>query len=561
VDHYYDLGTYRRPVTTDSKGAQRWFDRGLVWTYGFHHEEAVSCFEKALEHDPRMVMAHWGIAYALGPNYNRQWADLEDDEKRVYLQRALTALESAQANSDSASPVERRLVDALGTRYPDEPSVGDFGPWNDSYSEAMRAVYKDFPDDLDVRALFAEAMMNRTPWQLWDLMTGEPAAGADTVETLELLESAFEDLADKGAGAHPGLLHMYIHLVEMSPNPEKGLVAGDALFNLVPDAGHLQHMPTHIDVLCGNYHDVVVRNERGIEADRKYLAREGPDNFYTVYRCHNYHFKIYGAMFLGQFKVALETAEELERTLTSEVVAPLADWLESFVPMKQHVLVRFGRWEDIKAQDLPEDRELYCFTTALMLYAKTVALAATSDVEGAVASRDAFRTAKAAVPESRMLFNNTCLDILAVAEEMLEGELSYRQGDHEAAFAHLRRSVELDDTLPYDEPWAWMQPARHALGALLLEQGMLEEAEAVYRADLGLDETLSRASQHPDNVWALHGLHECLMRRGEESEMRLIMQRLDMATARADVPVTTSCYCRLETMDHSPRHDHHAHHG
>jgi tetratricopeptide (TPR) repeat protein len=561
VDHYYDLGTYRRPVTTDSKGAQRWFDRGLVWTYGFHHEEAVSCFEKALEHDPRMVMAHWGIAYALGPNYNRQWADLEDDEKRVYLQRALTALESAQANSDSASPVERRLVDALGTRYPDEPSVDDFGPWNDSYSEAMRAVYKDFPDDLDVRALFAEAMMNRTPWQLWDLMTGEPAAGADTVETLELLESAFEDLADKGAGAHPGLLHMYIHLVEMSPNPEKGLVAGDALFNLVPDAGHLQHMPTHIDVLCGNYHDVVVRNERGIEADRKYLAREGPDNFYTVYRCHNYHFKIYGAMFLGQFKVALETAEELERTLTSEVVAPLADWLESFVPMKQHVLVRFGRWEDIKAQDLPEDRELYCFTTALMLYAKTVALAATSDVEGAVASRDAFRTAKAAVPESRMLFNNTCLDILAVAEEMLEGELSYRQGDHEAAFAHLRRSVELDDTLPYDEPWAWMQPARHALGALLLEQGMLEEAEAVYRADLGLDETLSRASQHPDNVWALHGLHECLMRRGEESEMRLIMQRLDMATARADVPVTTSCYCRLETMDHSPRHDHHAHHG
>jgi tetratricopeptide (TPR) repeat protein len=561
VDHYYDLGTYRRPVTTDSKGAQRWFDRGLVWTYGFHHEEAVSCFEKALEHDPRMVMAHWGIAYALGPNYNRQWADLEDDEKRVYLQRALTALESAQANSDSASPVERRLVDALGTRYPDEPSVDDFGPWNDSYSEAMRAVYKDFPDDLDVRALFAEAMMNRTPWQLWDLMTGEPAAGADTVETLELLESAFEDLADKGAGAHPGLLHMYIHLVEMSPNPEKGLVAGDALFNLVPDAGHLQHMPTHIDVLCGNYHDVVVRNERGIEADRKYLAREGPDNFYTVYRCHNYHFKIYGAMFLGQFKVALETAEELERTLTSEVVAPLADWLESFVPMKQHVLVRFGRWEDIKAQDLPEDRELYCFTTALMLYAKTVALAATSDVEGAVASRDAFRTAKAAVPESRMLFNNTCLDILAVAEEMLEGELSYRQGDHEAAFAHLRRSVELDDTLPYDEPWAWMQPARHALGALLLEQGMLEEAEAVYRADLGLDETLSRASQHPDNVWALHGLHECLMRRGEESEMRLIMQRLDLATARADVPVTTSCYCRLETMDHSPRHDHHAHHG
>jgi tetratricopeptide (TPR) repeat protein len=157
--------------------------------------------------------------------------------------------------------------------------------------------------------------------------------------------------------------------------------------------------------------------------------------------------------------------------------------------------------------------------------------------------------AKAAVPETRMLFNNTCIDILNIAEEMLEGELSYRQGEHDIAFAHLRRSVELDDTIPYDEPWAWMQPARHALGALLLEQGRTEEAKAVYRADLGLDDTLSRASQHPDNVWALHGLHECLMARGESVEAGLIKQRLDIANARADVPINASCFCRLE-------HDH-----
>jgi tetratricopeptide (TPR) repeat protein len=555
VDDYYDLGSYGRTVSTDSSEAQRWFDRGLVWTYGFHHEEAIACFEKALDHDPDLVMAHWGIAYALGPNYNRQWGDFDADEKGEYLSRALTALETAKAGSDSASPVEQRLIEALTTRYPGEPSIEDFDPWNDAYADAMREVCAAFPDDLDVRALFAEAMMNRTPWQLWDLSTGQPAEGADTLEALDVLESAFRDLDDRGAGAHPGLLHMYIHLVEMSPHPEKALQAGDALVNLVPDAGHLQHMPTHIDVLCGNYNDVVTRNELGIIADRKYLAREGPNNFYTVYRCHNYHFKIFGAMFLGQYEVALEAAEELEQTLTTDVVRPLADWLESFVPMKQHVLVRFGRWEDIKAQELPEDRELYSFTTALMLYARTVACAATNDIAGAVSARDAFRAAKAAVPESRVLFNNTCLDILAVAEAMLEGELAYRQGEHETAFDQLRRAVELDDTLPYDEPWAWMQPARHALGALLLEQGRIEEAEAVYRADLGLDDTLSRASQHPDNVWALHGLHECLMRRGEESEMRFVMQRLDLANARADVPVTASCFCRLETMDH------HAHHG
>ncbi|MEA1903913.1 MAG: tetratricopeptide repeat protein [Actinomycetota bacterium] len=543
---YYDLGTYERTVSTTSAEAQRWFNRGLVWTYGFHHEEAVECFEKALEHDPGLAMAHWGIAYAVGPNYNRQWGDFDEEEKRVYLGRALEAVEAASQRAAGAEPVERALIGALAVRYPSDPSVEDFGPWNDAYSEAMREVYRANPNDLDVRALFAEAMMNRTPWHLWDLPGGEPAEGADTLEAVEVLESAFSGLAEQGANTHPGLLHMYIHLVEMSPHPEKALKAGDALVNLVPDAGHLQHMATHIDVLCGHYQNVVARNDLAIVADNKYLARSGAENFYTVYRCHNYHFKIYGAMFLGQLQPAMEAADDLAETLTEDVVRPLADWLEAFVPMKQHVLIRFGMWEEIKAQELPEDRELYSVTTALILYAKTVAYSATGDIPGALASRDEFRVAKAAVPESRVLFNNTCIDILNIAEEMLEGELSYRQGDHDIAFAHLRRSVELDDTLPYDEPWGWMQPARHALGALLLEQGRMDEAEAVYRADLGLDDTLSRASQHPDNVWSLHGLHECLLFRGETGEAGMIKQRLDMANARADVPIEASCFCRLE---------------
>lgn len=543
---YYDLGTYERSVSTDSTEAQQWFNRGLVWTYGYHHEEAVECFAKALEHDPDLAMAYWGIAYAVGPNYNRQWGDFDAEEKADCLDRAHQAVEAASALASSAEPVEQALIEALTVRYPTDPSVEDFGPWNDAYSDAMREVHRAHPDDLDVRALFAEAMMNRTPWQLWDLATGRPAEGADTLEATGVLETAFTDLAHLGANTHPGLLHMYIHLVEMSPHPEKALKAGDALADLAPDAGHLQHMPTHIDVLCGHYQNVVARNDRAIEADRKYLEREGAENFYTVYRCHNYHFKIYGAMFLGQLQPAIEAAEELAETLTEEVVRPLADWLEAFIAMKQHVLIRFGRWDEIKTQELPTDRELYCVTAALMLYAKTVAYAATGDIPGALVSRDEFRIAKSAVPESRMLFNNTCVDILSIAEEMLEGELSYRQGDYDVAFAHLRRSVELDDSLPYDEPWGWMQPTRHALGALLLEQGRFDEAEAVYRADLGLDDTLSRASQHPDNVWSLHGLHECLMMRGEVGEARMVKQRLDLANARADVPIEASCFCRLE---------------
>ena len=366
--------------------------------------------------------------------------------------------------------------------------------------------------------------------------------GADTLEAIAVLEGAFDSL--DAAWSHPGLLHMYIHLMEMSPHPERALRHGDRLSSLVPDAGHLLHMATHIDVLCGEYENVVARNARGIEADRKFLERAGADNFYTLYRCHNYHFKIYGAMFLGQPGPALSTADELIETLEGVVAGPMADWLEGFVPMKQHVLIRFGMWEQILAQPLPEDEALYCVTTAMIRYARSVACSNTDDIEGAKAERDAFLAARDRVPESRMLFNNSCRDILAVAEQMLLGELAYREGNHDIAFDYLRQSVELDDNLPYDEPWGWMQPTRHALGALLLEQGRLDEAETVYRADLGLDATLSRACQHPRNLWSLHGLHECLTRRGETAEVVHVKLLLDQAVARADVPVHASCFCR-----------------
>jgi len=210
------------------------------------------------------------------------------------------------------------------------------------------------------------------------------------------------------------------------------------------------------------------------------------------------------------------------------------------------VLIRFGKWRDIIDQPLPGDPELYCVTTTMIHYAKAVAHAASGDVPTAEAEHESFLSARARVPDSRTLFNNSCQDILDIAEQMMEGELEYRRGNHDAAFAHLTRSVEMDDALPYDEPWGWMQPTRHALGALLMEQGRVEEAEAVYRADLGLDGSLSRACQHPDNVWSLHGLHECLTRRGETALAGLIKQRLDLAAARADVPIKASCYCRTQ---------------
>jgi tetratricopeptide (TPR) repeat protein len=545
---YYDLGPYTRKITAAVPEAQLWFDRGLNWLYGFNHAEAIACFKKALEHDPDCAMAYWGISYAAGPNYNLPWYLYDPAGKAAALATAYDALQGALARIERASPVEQALIRALPARYPQREAVEDQAPWDAAYADAMRSVFHAYRDDLEVREVFVEAIMNLTPWKMWDLKTGGVAEGAGTLEAMEVLDSAFRDFPR--AWDHPGLLHLYVHLMEMSPFPQRALRAGDRLRDLVPDAGHLIHMPTHIDVLCGHYRDVLVYNHKAIVADRKFLAREGALNVYALYRTHNHHFAIYGAMFLGQYGPAMAAAQELIDTTPEELLRipspPMADFVEGYLPMKQHVLIRFGKWREIIAQDLPADRTLYCSTTAMMLYAQTVAHSALGHIAEAEKTRAAFMEAKPRVPESRRVHNNTVRDLLEIAQAMLDGELEYRRGNHEVAFTHLRRSVELDDALPYDEPWGWMQPTRHALGALLLEQGRVAEAEAVYRSDLGLDGKLSRACQHLDNLWSLHGLHECLTRRGEAVEAALIKQRLELALARSEVPVKASCFCRVQ---------------
>ena len=549
MDYEFDLGSVHRPITTNSPEAQQWFDRGLAWTYGFNHEEAVTCFRHSVEADPECAMAHWGIAYAIGPNYNKQWDSFDEDDAARSLATAFDSAMAAHRLSTGCNKPERDLIGALLQRYQQRIPADDMLPWNDDYATAMREVWRENRNDADIEALFAEALMNRTPWQLWDIKTGEIAPGADTAEAQAVLEPAIRRLSAAGSKPHPGLLHMYIHLMELSPTPEKALPAADMLRGLVPDSGHLQHMATHIDTICGDYLNVVRSNHDAVIADRRYLEKEGPLNFYTLYRAHNYHFKIYGAMFLGQYRTAIQTCNELLATLPEELLVvespPMADWLEAFVAVKQHVLVRFGRWQDILGQELPDNRELYCATTTTMHYARAVARASSLDPRAARDEADAFETAFELIPESRSLFNNTCRDILSVGREMMMGEILYREGEFDAAFERLRKAVELDDSLPYDEPWAWMQPVRHALGALLLEQGRIEDASAVYLADLGLDDTLGRPCQHLDNIWSLSGYCECLDRLGLSDQARTVRQRLKIAQARADIPVTASCYCKL----------------
>jgi tetratricopeptide (TPR) repeat protein len=544
---YFDLGSYRRSIETPSPRAQLWFDRGLVWAYAFNHEESIRCFERALALDPDLAIARWGVAYAIGPNYNKAWEAFDPVDLAESLARARAEL--ARATSGRATALERGLIEALAARFPtaDPDDADALIAGHAGYADAMVALAAAHPDDLDVQVLAADALVNVTAWALWDTATGEPAPGSRVVQAKRILDDV---LATSAGRAHPGALHLYLHAMEMSAHPEEALPAADLLRGLVPDAGHLQHMPSHIDVLCGDYRSSVVANQVAVQADRKFVERQGPLNFYSLYRAHDLHFVVYSAMFEGQSQVALRAADELSAQLTPELLAiespPMADWLEAFVPLRIHVLVRFGRWNDLIAEPLPDDADLYCATTATIHYGRGIAYAALGKLTEARAEREAFAAAYARIPDSRYLFNNTARDILAVGQAMLDGEIAYREGRFDDAFVSLRRAIELDDALPYDEPWGWMQPTRHAYGALLLEQGHVEKAAAVYAADLGLDSTLSRPCQHPGNVWSLHGYHECLNRLGRNAEAAIIGRQLELARARADVPILASCACRLD---------------
>jgi len=288
-------------------------------------------------------------------------------------------------------------------------------------------------------------------------------------------------------------------------------------------------------------------------ADDKFFARQGGVNFYSFYRLHDYHSLIYAAMLAGQSKIALESCDRMEATITEEMLRvkspPMADWLEFFLAVRVHVLIRFGRWEELKSLQIPEDKDLYCVTIAMRHYGMGIAYAATDDLRNADAQRDLFQEASKRVPESRLDFPNRIVDVLKVARSMLNGEIEYRRQNYDVAFSSIRRAIQFEDELMYTEPWGWMLPARHPYGALSLEQNLVEQAAQAYAEDLGLDERLTRAHQHPKNVWALHGYHECLLRLDRLEEAAIIEKQLTSAAAEADVPVGSSCYCRIGEVD------------
>jgi len=547
----FDLGSRSFPIETLEPTAQQYFDQGIKWCFGFNQEEGLACFKVALKKDPNCAMLHWGIAYAAGPFYNMPWIDFSKPEAIGCTEFCRSYLDKAIMLSDAATPLEKALIDALSLRVQKSHIVSqsEFNAWDDAYANAMRQVNIDFPDNQIVMALCAEALMTRTPWNLWNVQTGLPTEGADTYEAILLCEHAIR-LADQlGEEQHPAILHLHIHLLEMSAEPERALSSADRLFGLCPDAGHIQHMPSHIYVLCGNYEKAKAASEAAIMVDRKYLSYAGPHNYYTTARCHDLHMMIHTCMLLGQFKPAIAAADEICENLPPDVVdlkdKPfITGTMEGYFAMRMHVLVRFGKWQEIIDAAKPKQPELYCVTTSMHHYARTIAFATTGQFEKAENEKKAFYASLKRIPPDRKLFNNSALKILGVGETMLLGEMEYHKGNYDVAFSYLRESVQRCDNLHYSEPWPWMHPPRHALGALLLEQGHYEEAEEVYRVDLALNDKAPRCAQHKNNVWALHGLVECLKVRNEEIERNLLQGILTEALSKTDLAITSSCCCR-----------------
>jgi tetratricopeptide (TPR) repeat protein len=514
---FLGLGKYSRRVTTTSPQAQRYFDQGLAFLYGFNHAEAIRSFTQAAEIDPQCAMAYWGVALANGPHINNPTVDEES------AKAALEALTRAREFVRQAAPTERALIDALGARYA-MPPPADRKPLDQAYADAMKQVQKAYPDDADVAALYAESLMDLRPWDLWKADgTGQPGTH-EIVNTLEqvLVKNPYHPLAN----------HLYIHAVEGSPLPEKADPAANRLRDLQPGLGHMVHMPSHIDVRRGRWEAASIANEKAIAADTKYREAVPAQNFYRMYMAHNRHMLAFAAMMQGQSEKALGAVRAMIAEMPPEWIKENAGIADGFMAMPVEVMMRFGKWDELLAA--PEPAESLPIARAMRLYARGVANAAQGNKAQARAEQTAFLEAKGKVPESAFFGNNKAADLLGVAEHLLAGEIFYREGKVDKGIAELKIAVKREDELRYDEPPDWIQPVRHALGAALVRSNRPIEAAAVYREDL---------RRLPENGWSLFGLAKALkMQKSDESAD--FQERFTKVWANADVRLMSSCFCQ-----------------
>ena len=510
TSHYQDqvlenFGDYGRKITTRSAAAQALFNQGMQLMYGFNHDEAIRSFQAATEHDPKAAMPWWGIAYANGININ----DPAMTESRSRAARV--AADMALARLDKATPEERALINAVSKRY-QYPAPENRRPLDVAYADAMEDAFERFPYDPETGTLFADALMNLQPWDYWT-EAGEPKGrSSEIVRVLEHTLNLYPN--------HPGANHFYIHAVEASSDPDRAIPAADRLRDLVPGAGHLVHMPSHIYIRVGRYRDAVKSNQDAIQADRHYFSQAPEPAMYSIYYAHNLHFLAYASMMSGHYEVALKATRDLEAEIPPQALKAFAALIEGVMPSNFHVMIRFGKWDAILAEpDYPEGRLV---SRAVRRYARSIAFSSLGKTDEARQELNAFNLAMEAVPKDWMIFNNSVTKVLPIAQAMVEGELLWREGKHEQAFAKLRFGIQEEDSLVYDEPPGWMIPVRHALGALLMEADRAEEAEAIYREDL---------AKNRNNAWSLIGLQKSLQAQGKLDAARALDSQIKIGRA------------------------------
>ncbi len=504
------LGSVHHPVSTTNPEAQRFFDQGLALVYAFNHDEAVRSFKRAAELDPRLAMAWWGVGLALGPNIN-----LDVDPARE--KAAYDAVQKAIALSAGASENERAYIEALAKRYSIDPQA-DLKKLNNEYKHAMGELVHAYPDDLDAATLYAESAMDLRPWQLWTA-DGKPAPG--TEEIIAVLESVLRRNPN-----HPGAIHYYIHTVEASPNPERALAYALKLAALMPAAGHLVHMPAHIYLRTGDYEAAVQSNKDAAAADRKYIESSGAQGIYPLmYYSHNLHFLAIAFTMEGRLFDSLNAAKELDGNVGPALKE--MPMLEGFLTVTPLVYVRFNRWDDIgKLRDI--DPNLFGMN-AVLHFARGMAYASNANVGGAEEEHQAFARSAKSIPAAAMFGLNSASTIMSIAEKVLSARISSAKGDSKTAIELLRRAVEIEDSLAYDEPPAWFLPVREMLGGALLRSGDNAGAELTFRADL---------EKNRRNGRSLFGLMESLKAQKKDYAANMVQREFEIAWKNADVKLT-----------------------
>ncbi len=510
------LGDYSMPVTAKNADVQRWFDQGLAMTYGFNHDAAERSYLKAAELDPDCAMCWWGAALVLGPHVNSGMDPANNPKAWDRLQRAERA-------ASGATDKERAFIKALGARYAENPPE-DRRPLDEAYAAAMGELAAKYPDDLDASTLHAEAMMDLQPWDYWD-DAGQPKG--HTAEVVSTLESVMARDPE-----HAGALHLYVHAVEASPDPAKGVAAADTLRELLPGSGHLVHMPAHIYARVGRWHDAVIANQNAIVADDSYLAicKPGPGVYPLGYVPHNHHFLWFAATMEGASEIARSAAAHTgERTSDPDLMrTPGFEAMQNFSLTPFYADVRFGRWDAVTAAPKPADDVPYM--QAMWNYGQAMAAVAQGRLDDAKQFHAALApAAKDPVIEKMLAWDRySLIGGVQVAERFVAAAIAGAEKRHDDAIAALNTAVTIEDTRRYDEPPAWTWPPRRALGDARLAAGNAAEAEQAFRGEL---------ARNPENGWSLHGLAKALKAQGKTAESKEVEERFAKAWANADVTI------------------------